>query len=78
MYPIVPKHLFYSIPFIHGIRKLSYISHMIERKVWMSMALHRSYHYVYHGIITSRAPPYLYNKIQFSTAVHNINNPRKE
>lgn len=61
--------------FIFGIRKYEHISHKLSELGWLNMQnrfkLQRAC--LYHKIINSRSPPYLYNKISFRTDVHHLN-----
>lgn len=66
--------------FIYGIRRRERISHMVERTGWLSMAARREFHSAcfFYKLMLSKSPPYLYNRIQFRTDVHNINIRRKD
>lgn len=60
---------------IFGIRKYQRVSYKLEELGWLNMQMRRLYHAasLYHAIITTKCPPYLYNKIKFRTDVHNLN-----
>lgn len=64
---------------ICGVRKREHISHKIKEIKWLNMSNRRALHasVLYHKIVTTHVPPYLYNKIRFRTDVHNINIRRK-
>lgn len=64
---------------IYGLRKYDRISHTLVSAKWLNMSNRRKLHslILYHKIITSKTPPYLYNKITFRTDVHNLNLRRK-
>jgi len=61
--------------FIYSIRKWEPISHTLRWAGWLNMANRRILHSlcVYHRILSTETPPYLYNKITFRTDVHNLN-----
>lgn len=61
--------------FIFGIRKFQHISHKLTESGWLNMKNRRILASVclYHSIIITKQPAYLYNKITFRTDVHNIN-----
>ena len=61
--------------FIHGISKRQHISHKLSETKWANMEGRRLLHIstLYHKIIMSKKPSYLYSKITFRTDVHNIN-----
>lgn len=60
---------------IFGIRKYERISHKLKDIGWLNMKNRRILHCncLYHKIIITKTPPYLYNKIRFRTDVHNLN-----
>lgn len=60
---------------IHGIRKFQHISHTLQLSGWLNMRGRRYVHSacLFHGILTTKTPPYLYNKITYRTDVHNVN-----
>lgn len=60
---------------IFGIRKYERISHKLKDIAWLNMTNRRILHctYLYHKILHTQMPPYLYNKITFRTDVHNLN-----
>jgi len=66
--------------FIWGVRGRERVSHLVRRTGWLNMAERRSFHALcfYHKILTTRTPPYLYNRIRFRTDVHNINIRKKD
>lgn len=61
--------------YIYGIRKYDRISHKLKEAKWMNMATRRRLHSLtlFHSIIINKSPPYLYEKIQFRTDIHNLN-----
>lgn len=61
--------------FIYGIRKFDRISYKLHEARWLNMETRRKYHALtlYHSIINYKCPPYLYEKVQFRTDVHNLN-----
>lgn len=63
------------VRFIFGLRKFDHISDKYEDLRWLKardrMLLHSCC--LYHKIILTKTPPYLYNKINFRTDIHNIN-----
>lgn len=60
--------------FIYGIKKYEHVSFKLQEAGWLSMEQRRHLHacYLFHSIITTKTPPYLYNKITFRTDVHNL------
>lgn len=60
---------------IYGIRKFQHISHKLNEVGWLNMANRRKLLItcMYHKIIISKKPPYLYYKIRFREDVHNLN-----
>lgn len=64
---------------IYSIRKYDRISHTLATAKWLNMANRRKFHFLslLHNIITTKNPPYLYNKITFRTDVHHLNLRRK-
>lgn len=60
---------------IFGIRKYERISHKLKDVGWLNMTNRRILHSncLYHKILITKTPPYLYNKIRFRTDVHNLN-----
>lgn len=61
--------------YIFGIRKYDHISHKLSELKWLNMKnrfLLQSLT-LFHSIISSKEPQYLFNKIKFRTDVHNIN-----
>lgn len=60
---------------IYGIRKFQHISSTFKRSGWLSMSNRRFIHSacLYHNVLLTKTPPYLYNKISFRTDIHNIN-----
>lgn len=63
------------IRFIYGIRKYEHVSHKLSELLWLNMKDRRNFYStcIYHKIITTKAPSYLYNKITFRSDVHNLN-----
>lgn len=60
---------------MHGIRKYEHISHKLTETKWLNMSLRRYLHSLclFHKIIQTKIPVYLYNLIRFRTDVHNLN-----
>ena len=60
---------------IFGIQKGNHVSHKLGELEWLNMSNRRKLHAacLYHKVITTKTPPYLYNKISFRTDIHNIN-----
>lgn len=63
------------IRFIYGLRKFDHVSHKLIELRWLNMAQRRKLYSLclFHKIIKTKTPPYLYNKITFRSDVHNIN-----
>lgn len=63
------------IRFIYGIRKFDHVSHKLKELKWLNMEDRCKLYALclFHKIILSRTPPYLYNKISFRSDIHNIN-----
>lgn len=63
------------IRFIYGIRKYERVSHKLKDLNWLTMQNRRNLSSLclFHKIITTHRPPYLYNKISFRSDIHNIN-----
>lgn len=63
------------VRFSLGIRKYDSVSAKIKEIGWLTMEKRRLYHTLcyYHKIITTKCPPYLYNKISYRTDVHHLN-----
>lgn len=61
--------------FIYGIRKFDPVSHKLKDAKWLSMENRRKLHslVLFHNIIYKNCPPYLTDKINFRTDVHNLN-----
>lgn len=61
--------------FIYGIRRREHITHKLKETKWLSMEKRRMLHATvfYHKLITENTPPYLCNKIQYRTDIHNLN-----
>ena len=61
--------------FIFGIRRRDRISHALGWIGWLNMSRRRLLRSacLYHRIILSKTPPYLYCRIRYRTDVHNIN-----
>lgn len=61
--------------FIYGIRRREHISHTLEWAGWLNMSQRRFLHSacLFHKILLTTKPPYLYNKVRYRTDIHNIN-----
>lgn len=61
--------------YIFGIRRREHISHKLKDLKWMNMnnRLKLQTLCLYHQIILTKTPSYLYNKISFRSDIHNIN-----
>lgn len=59
----------------YGVRKFGRISEKFRMSGWLNVRNMFIFHSgcLFHKIITSGKPAYLYNKIKFRTDVHNIN-----
>jgi hypothetical protein len=68
------------IRFICGIRRGQRVSHKLQDLCWLNMFNRRSLHGVcfYYKVIKFKCPPYLYNKIEFRSDVHNVNVRRRD
>lgn len=66
--------------FIFGLRKFQHVSHTLGQTKWLRMRDRFKVREatLYHSILTTRKPPYLYDKITFRTDIHNINIRRKD
>lgn len=60
---------------IFGLRRRDHVSHKLKELHWLNMLNRRKMHSfcLFHKIITSETPPYLFKKINFRTDVHNLN-----
>lgn len=60
--------------YIYGIRKYEHISHKLVSAGWLNMRNRRELRCLslYHTILTTKSPPYLYLKIRFRTDVHSL------
>lgn len=60
---------------ICGIRRRQRVSHKLRELNWLNMSERRLLHSVcfFYKILKHKCPPYLYNKLQFRTDVHNLN-----
>lgn len=60
---------------IHGIRRRQRVSYKLKDTKWLNMYNRRKHHMAcfFHKIVSSGTPPYLLDKLQFRTDVHNIN-----
>lgn len=60
---------------IFGIRRNQHISHKIAEVGWLDMATRRTLHAacLFHKIISTKVPHYLFNKISYRTDIHNLN-----
>nr|CAH7741509.1 unnamed protein product [Callosobruchus chinensis] len=63
------------IRFIYGIRRYDRVSYKLKELDWLNMAGRRKALSLclYHKLIYTKKPTYLYNKIRFRTDVHNVN-----
>lgn len=61
--------------FIYGIRRRDRISHTLSKTKWLTMRDRRLVHSLclFHNIISSKLPGYLYDRLTFRTDVHNLN-----
>lgn len=66
--------------FIYGIRRPQRISHKLGETRWLSMYNRRQLHMAcfYTKIMIDKTPPYLFEKLQFRTDVHNLNIRRRD
>lgn len=66
--------------FIFGIRKFQHISHKLTEINWLNIRNRFKIRELtlYHSVITTMKPSYLYRKITFRTDVHNVNIRRKD
>ena len=66
--------------FVFGIRKFQRISHTLVLCKWLNMERARKLHAasLYHQVIRSQIPQYLYRRISFRTDVHHLNLRRKD
>lgn len=66
--------------YTYGIRKYQHISHKLKTSKWLNMenrfTLARAS--LYHTIILTQKPAYLYNKVTYRTDIHNVNIRRKD
>lgn len=64
---------------ICNMKRREHISHKIKEINWLNMANRRLLHALvcFQRIVTTKSPPYLYNKIRFRTDIHNLNVRRK-
>lgn len=67
------------IRYIFGIRRRDHVTHKLKDINWLTMnnRLKLATLCLYHQIVLSKQPVYLYNKIRFRTDVHNINIRKK-
>lgn len=65
---------------IFNIRKYDHISYKLQEVKWLNMQNRRILHaaVLFHKLVITKKPPYLYNKIRFRSDVHNINIRRKD
>lgn len=63
------------IRFIYGIRKFEHVSYKLPELRWLNMQDRRNFYStcIFHKIISTKTPSYLYNKITFRSDVHNLN-----
>lgn len=68
------------IRFAYGIRKYEHISEKLLQSGWfiMKKAFRLRELCLFHSVIKSKKPPYLYNRITFRTDIRNINVRRKD
>lgn len=61
--------------FIYGIRRFESVSHKLLEANWLNMCNRRLVHShcIYHKIIYTKLPGYLYERLTFRTDVHNVN-----
>lgn len=61
--------------FIYGIRKHESISHTLRCSGWLNIRNRFKYYFLClaNKVVTTKTPPYLYNKITFRTDIHNLN-----
>lgn len=64
---------------IYGIKRHESVSLKLKELGWLNMAQRRLLHsaVVYHKILTTKSPPYLYNKIHFRYLTHKLNTRNK-
>lgn len=65
--------------FCYGIRKYQHISHKLKDAKWLNMSKRFKLQSacLFHCVINSKKPGYLYNKITYRTDIHNLNIRRK-
>lgn len=65
----------FCLRFIYGIRRHQSVRHKFQDSKWLTMKQRRILHRgtLYHKIIISNSPTYLYRKITFRDDVHNLN-----
>lgn len=63
------------IRFIYGIRKYEHVSHKLKELRWLPMKERFSFISLclFHKIILYKCPPYLYDKLNYRTDIHNVN-----
>nr|CAH7728998.1 unnamed protein product [Callosobruchus chinensis] len=67
------------IRYIYGIRKYDRVSHKLKDLDWLCMDSRFQLHALclFHNLVTSKTPPYLYNKICFCSDVHTVDTRNK-
>lgn len=67
------------IRLIYGLKRRDHVSPKLKELGWLNMADRRLLHAAvfFHGIVSTRCPPYLYNKIRYRSDIHNLNIRRK-
>ena len=65
--------------YVHGLGRREHVSHWLGRTGWLNMQQTRTLHSLsmFHKIVCSHKPSYLYSRITFRTDVHNINVRRR-
>nr|CAI5844696.1 unnamed protein product [Callosobruchus analis] len=60
------------IRYIYGIRRFDHVSHKFKDLHWLCMDSRFKLHplCLFHNLVASKSPPYLYNKIRFCSDVH--------
>jgi len=65
----------YCLRFIFGLKKHEPVSHKLSDVNWLKMKERRRLHCatLYHKILITKTPLYLYKRLNFRTDVHNLN-----
>lgn len=68
------------IRFIFGLLKYEHVSHKLKELHWLNMKNRFKLHSacLYHKIVRTKLPSYLYNKLVFQSDVHSINTRNKD